>query len=194
MIERAALAMADRKRPKQPAAPPAPETPPAGPEPPEPFIVNTSDMISPRVTLTPPPASPQTRLSAAPPVPADRMSETKLIAEFDRLLGAVSAKSAASSDTRSEQATTPNQERSAANDVAAALRPLFDDQFRLPLTRLQSAGATLGILALVIGAAVFAARTWIVAYDWSCRAGVTTRLCPPPVAMPKPPALPELPT
>ena len=190
MIERAALAMADRKGSKRPAASPETETPALGPEPPEPFIVDTSDMIVARVMLKPPPAPPH------PPAPApagERTSEAKLIAEFDQLLGAVSGRSAPTADTRSGKPAAPSQERAAATNVAAALRPLFDDQFRLPLTRLQSAGAALGIFALVIGASALTARTWIVAYDWTCRAGLAARICPP-VAMPKPPALPELPT
>jgi hypothetical protein len=201
MIERAALAMADRKRPKRPPELSVAQTPPAGPEPPEAFIVDTPGMNVPRVSLKPPPAPPpQARAPIAPPPVADKASETRLIAEFDRLVGSAAVKPAPprSPITPEPQAAPrsaipqPEIGVTPAN-AAAALRPLFDDQFRLPLTRLQSAAAALAIGVLVIGAALLTARTWIVAQDWTCRTGVMTRLCPP-VAMPKPKSLPELPT
>lgn len=201
MIERAALAMADRKRPKRPPGSSAPQIPPAGPEPPEAFIVDSPDMNLPRVSLKPPPAPPaQARVPAPPPPVADKASEAKLIADFDRLVGSAPAKPApASSFAPAEPPTAPSsatpqpEARITPANAVAALRPLFDDQFRLSLTRLQTAGAALAICVLVIGAAFLTARTWIVAQDWSCRTGVMTRLCPP-VAMPKAKPLPELPT
>src|SRR5262245_28356737 len=80
LIQRAALAMSDRKRLPRPAEPPAAK-PPLGPEPPEPFIADTSDMVAPRASLKPPPG-PRPARPPKPPAPvADRAAQAKLANE-----------------------------------------------------------------------------------------------------------------
>ena len=73
-----------------------------------------------------------------------------------------------------------------------AIRPMFDDHFRIVLTGAQSAILVITIVALVIGAFGMAAHGWATAHDWSCRLGLVN-YCPPSVA-PKPLALPEIPS
>ncbi|HXF87042.1 MAG TPA: hypothetical protein VNK48_01650 [Xanthobacteraceae bacterium] len=79
--------------------------------------------------------------------------------------------------------------------VRAPFRPTFDDHFRLTLTRWQSAGLTVAIAALVVGALGMAASGWVAAYHWSCRTGFATTYCTPAsTPVPQAPALPEIPT
>ncbi|HWP25405.1 MAG TPA: hypothetical protein VNL39_03585 [Xanthobacteraceae bacterium] len=77
----------------------------------------------------------------------------------------------------------------------APFRPTFDDHFRFALTGWQSAGLTVAIAALVVGALGMAASGWVAAYHWSCRTGLATTYCTP-VSTPHPqtPALPDIPT
>lgn len=200
MIERAALAMADRKRVKRPDQLantdniPARTMSPA--EPPEPFMV----------TRSPEPSA------------TGKPSQAKLIAELDALLGNVPAKPAATvegktgamigpdiaarteiqSETVRATESKPDSALKAGpritpQNAAAALRPLFDDQFRLKLTRPQSAAIALAVMAFVVGACGLAAQTWVSAHDWGCRTAMTTKFCPPPASVPEPPAPPEIP-
>jgi hypothetical protein len=75
----------------------------------------------------------------------------------------------------------------------APFRPTFDDNFRLTLTRWQSAGLAVAIAALVVGALGMAASGWVAAYHWSCRAGLATSYCAPP-PLPSPSVPSEIPT
>jgi hypothetical protein len=74
-----------------------------------------------------------------------------------------------------------------------AFRPMFDDHFRVTFTPWQSAGLAIAIIALVIGAFGMAASGWVSAYNWSCRTGLASTSCASS-PIPKPLALPEIPT
>lgn len=157
MIQRAALAMADRKRVNRPAEPRAFDD--------------------------------AARVASGKP-------QAKLIAELDSLLSNVRSNPAASAEPdhpSRPEATSRSGDPGRTlthvtpNTAAAALRPLFDDQYRLSLTRLQSASIAVAIFAFTVGACGIAAQTWTTARDWNCRTGLMKEYCPPPVAVPQPP-------
>jgi hypothetical protein len=74
-----------------------------------------------------------------------------------------------------------------------AMRPMFDDHFRLSLTTVQSAALAVAIFAFVLAAFGMAARGYVSAHDWSCRVGMTTNSCPP-APPPKSLGLAEIPS
>jgi hypothetical protein len=74
-----------------------------------------------------------------------------------------------------------------------AFRPMFDDQFRLALTGIQSLVLAIVTFAFVIGALGMAANGWVTTHDWSCRVGLLVKSCPP-IDIPKPIMPPEIPT
>ena len=74
-----------------------------------------------------------------------------------------------------------------------AVRPMFDDHFRLTLTSVQSASFAIAIFAFVIAAFGMAASGWATAHDWTCRVGLATKYCPAP-PLPKPLAPPDIPS
>jgi hypothetical protein len=198
MIQRTALAMADRRRlrrsPEQSANNPPAQTSPL-PEVPEPFFAPKFEH-----TVTSIPVPPRSNQAT------DASEQAKLIAEFDSLLSGRQSDQPAPTRTAPASTMQPatetrttgpigattdplkTQTKLTASAAAAALRPLFDDQFRLSLTRWQSAGAAVAIVALAISACGLATHTWMTAHDWSCRTGLATKYCPSsaPVIKPTP--------
>lgn len=77
--------------------------------------------------------------------------------------------------------------------ASPAMRPMFDDHFRLSLTTVQSAALAVAIFAFVLAAFGMAARGYVSAHDWSCRVGMTTNSCPP-APPPKSLGLAEIPS
>jgi len=83
--------------------------------------------------------------------------------------------------------------RPAPPSAASAMRPMFDDTFRLTLTKGQSAVTAAAIGLFVLAALGIAAYSWVVAHDWSCRVGLVEKCCPPGLP-PKPLPRPEIPS
>jgi hypothetical protein len=117
----------------------------------------------------------------APAEPIKPMAELKLVEQFDAATLVHPAAPIAPAAPTQAKATPPSA------------RPMFDDQFRLSLTNLQSASAAIAIFAFVIAAVGMAASGWATAHDWTCRVGLATKYCPAP-PVPKPLALPDIPS
>jgi hypothetical protein len=74
-----------------------------------------------------------------------------------------------------------DDDASQADAVAAAPAPhavRVTDQFRLSMSRWQSFGAVIVVLAILLGASGIAAYGWVIAHDWGCRIGVIKSYCP----------------
>ena len=67
--------------------------------------------------------------------------------------------------------------RAATRDRRTSIRTT--ERVRLSLSRWQSVGAIIVVLAIAIGATGVAAYGWVVAHDWGCRVGVIKSYCPP---------------
>ena len=121
---------------------------------------------------------PEAPITPAPVELAKPVAEIKLVEQFDP-----------APILRPEAPLAP----APAKIAPPAVRPMFDDHFRLALSGWQSAGVTVAIFAFVIAAFGMAASGWATAHDWTCRVGLATTYCPAPPAT-KPLAPPEIPT
>jgi hypothetical protein len=74
--------------------------------------------------------------------------------------------------------------------VPSAMRP---ETTRLVLSGWQSIGLIIVILGFLVCAASFAASGFVAAHDWGCKVGLVQSYCPPPPAIPEPPARPDIP-
>lgn len=125
----------------------------------------------------------ETAARVEPPKPAGPAAAITLVDQFDLT---------ALPFTATPFAAAPAAPAPAA-PAASAIRPMFDDTFRLTLTAWQSAVAAVAICLFVLGAFGMAAYSWVVAHDWSCRVGLVEKYCPP-VPQPKPLPQPEIPS
>ena len=164
-FERAAIEMAGRAASSRPSEP----KPAQSSKPPT--------EVKPAASVAPAPRVEPTR-------PTRPMTAFKFVDQYD-----LAALPFAAAPMTTPMTSTPS---SAPEPRSSAIRPMFDDTFRITFTTAQSIVVAIAIILIMLGAFGMAAYSSIIAYDWSCRAGWVEKYCPPVPEL-KPLPRPEFP-